>query len=373
MFFLAGLIFICAVLAGSGQVKNADRIFDPTQPFTFVDSVSNQSSAHAHTSAFVPPPLESLEIESNHLVTPIDTNVGIVSVGGVFVAVVLVGLLYFGWRRSRLLLTKDSEDRYIKTVCPACDGSIEFPAQSVGEWIDCPHCAGSIELSAPRRLKRLLWNLRPSFNWKWACTLAACVIVGGVALLVYTDHKAQLKRQAEAQRARDALLAEQLEELREANRLTQERAEEEKRNAEAQKWDQAVKESKRLREQQLTELIRQQKVDEMAYQLRRADLNRHQEASELKQELERANRLAQEADWNRQQESLRLKQELARADWNRQLEALRQQQALDEANRLARQQQSRPTMPNNSYVRPPGVPPNAQLIRSGNGYVWVWQ
>jgi hypothetical protein len=29
---------------------------------------------------------------------------------------------------------------YIKTLCPLCDGSIEFPADALGQQTDCPHC-----------------------------------------------------------------------------------------------------------------------------------------------------------------------------------------------------------------------------------------
>ncbi len=41
-------------------------------------------------------------------------------------------------------------EQYIKTLCPFCDGSIEFPEHGVGEMIYCPHCGEKIELALPK-------------------------------------------------------------------------------------------------------------------------------------------------------------------------------------------------------------------------------
>jgi len=37
---------------------------------------------------------------------------------------------------------------YLKTLCPACDGSIEFPADAIGQTTDCPHCHKAIVLGS---------------------------------------------------------------------------------------------------------------------------------------------------------------------------------------------------------------------------------
>jgi hypothetical protein len=39
---------------------------------------------------------------------------------------------------------------YVKMDCPACDGSIEYPADAAGEKIVCPHCGNLIQLGSNR-------------------------------------------------------------------------------------------------------------------------------------------------------------------------------------------------------------------------------
>jgi uncharacterized paraquat-inducible protein A len=39
----------------------------------------------------------------------------------------------------------DQAEHYVKTLCPVCDGSIEFPAQAFGQMANCPHCQNLIE------------------------------------------------------------------------------------------------------------------------------------------------------------------------------------------------------------------------------------
>jgi len=38
--------------------------------------------------------------------------------------------------------------QYLKTMCPACDGSIEFPADALGQPVECPHCHKAIVLGS---------------------------------------------------------------------------------------------------------------------------------------------------------------------------------------------------------------------------------
>jgi hypothetical protein len=38
---------------------------------------------------------------------------------------------------------------YIKTLCPLCGGSIEFPEHGAGQWVECPHCIKKIQLQGP--------------------------------------------------------------------------------------------------------------------------------------------------------------------------------------------------------------------------------
>src|ERR1039457_6910878 len=42
-----------------------------------------------------------------------------------------------------------SAEAHIKTLCPLCDGAIEFPAQAFGDMANCPHCQNLIELGKP--------------------------------------------------------------------------------------------------------------------------------------------------------------------------------------------------------------------------------
>ena len=113
----------------------------------------------------------------------------------------------------------DSTDRYFKANCPACDGSIEFPAHGLGERIDCPHCNRNIELKRKALVRRLGsgvrgWFQQRGFNWKWACALAGCVVV---CAFLYSEHQASLAAQKEQQR----LLSAQLEEIKRANLAAQ--------------------------------------------------------------------------------------------------------------------------------------------------------
>ncbi len=39
-----------------------------------------------------------------------------------------------------------SDADYLKCECQKCGGSIEFPANGVGELVDCPHCGGQTKL-----------------------------------------------------------------------------------------------------------------------------------------------------------------------------------------------------------------------------------
>jgi hypothetical protein len=37
---------------------------------------------------------------------------------------------------------------YLTTLCPLCEGSIEFPARGLGEAVECPHCHKFIVLGS---------------------------------------------------------------------------------------------------------------------------------------------------------------------------------------------------------------------------------
>ncbi len=47
---------------------------------------------------------------------------------------------------------------YLKTMCPACDGSIEFPAEAIGQRADCPHCHKTIVLGSVAALAQTQKN-----------------------------------------------------------------------------------------------------------------------------------------------------------------------------------------------------------------------
>jgi tetratricopeptide (TPR) repeat protein len=44
----------------------------------------------------------------------------------------------------------DASERYLKEVCPHCQGHVEFPAEGVGQQSACPHCGKIITLERPQ-------------------------------------------------------------------------------------------------------------------------------------------------------------------------------------------------------------------------------
>jgi hypothetical protein len=80
-------------------------------------------------------------------------------------------------------------EQYIKTLCPFCDGSIEFPEHGVGEMIDCPHCQSQIVLRqiAPKEKPQRTHWLKPSHVIAIICVLFVC----GTILYVRRDSQAQ--------------------------------------------------------------------------------------------------------------------------------------------------------------------------------------
>src|ERR1035441_634952 len=65
-----------------------------------------------------------------------------------------------------------SAEHYIKTLCPLCDGSIEFPAHAFGEMVNCPHCQVLIELGKPSEPPIKLTPL-PTDDGYWVGGLAS--------------------------------------------------------------------------------------------------------------------------------------------------------------------------------------------------------
>lgn len=127
---------------------------------------------------------------ASNSVLPLLIALGVI---GLFALCVLI-LERFLKRRN----LSQTADRFIRSNCLECDGSIEFPAHGLGEWIDCPHCSTKIELKRTATVWRLgagvrSWFQQRGFGWKWASALAGCVLVSGTALFIYLDYKSQLK------------------------------------------------------------------------------------------------------------------------------------------------------------------------------------
>src|ERR1022692_2098371 len=114
--------------------------------------------------------------------------------------------------------------KYLQTLCPACDGSIEFPAHALWEQIDCPHCGkiitlgtvspaepehSQIEESTPVDLE--VWRHKPAtpltkyqppirqlraikINWQITALLSSCLLIIGTALFIYEDSKEEQQK-----------------------------------------------------------------------------------------------------------------------------------------------------------------------------------
>jgi len=66
--------------------------------------------------------------------------------------------------------------QYIKTLCPFCDGPIEFPEHGVGEMIDCPHCGEKIELALPKPESK-----DTDSGASWGCIFMVIMMLYGLA------------------------------------------------------------------------------------------------------------------------------------------------------------------------------------------------
>jgi len=108
-----------------------------------------------------------------------------------------------------------SAEHYIKTLCPFCDGSIEFPANTFGEKANCPHCQNLIELGKPSEsvigLPPLPKKANPPSNLKRQIAIALCalIFICAESLCIYQDLKTQKANHAEqpaAQISADAYL-----------------------------------------------------------------------------------------------------------------------------------------------------------------------
>src|ERR1017187_9128389 len=59
---------------------------------------------------------------------------------------------------------------HLKTMCPACDGSIEFPSDAFGQQAECPHCRkvivlGSVAaLTQTQRIPSVVKQSPPALN-----------------------------------------------------------------------------------------------------------------------------------------------------------------------------------------------------------------
>jgi hypothetical protein len=107
---------------------------------------------------------------------------------------------------------------YLKTMCPACDGALEFPAHALGQHAECPHChkaivLGSVALPPPQLPANEMFQDKARkttvhlLYWlsghkrqvvQAVCTLLIC----GVALFIYMDQKAEQRKRDQAAAAK---------------------------------------------------------------------------------------------------------------------------------------------------------------------------
>jgi hypothetical protein len=123
-------------------------------------------------------------------------------------------LLWQFWRFSlpasrRRLSRSDDNAVYVKSNCRLCGGSIEFPEHGLGARVLCPHCDEQIELRPIGATERILlgvrvWCRERSFNWKWAFTLMAVLLVCGTALFIYLGWQSEMGAQAKRRLEQEA-------------------------------------------------------------------------------------------------------------------------------------------------------------------------
>jgi hypothetical protein len=109
-------------------------------------------------------------------------------IGTIFTWLVIFALF------AAIPLMRYRKNRHVKSICPYCNGSIEFPTRGVGQTVECPQCQSQIVLREIPSKEKFQRSCGQYFYWLKANHIIAliCVLLlCGTALFIYEDSKAK--------------------------------------------------------------------------------------------------------------------------------------------------------------------------------------